>query len=110
MYSALRAANAPGAPAWSPYAIIDKEQYKAHKTTNPDKNYKEVVFIGNPESKVKHLLNAQGVAFASKITTPSSLLYIIDGSQVLDDTTQRKYRNNSPKVQIYGFGELHRKQ
>ena len=79
------------------HAIIDKEQYKAHKTTNPDKNYKEVVFIGNPESKVKHLLNAQGVAFASKITTPSSLLYIIDGSQVLDDTTQKEIQKQLAK-------------
>lgn len=59
MYSALRAANAPGEPAWSPYATIDKEQYQAHKATNTAKNYKEVVFIGNPDSKVKQLMDAQ---------------------------------------------------
>ena len=40
MYSALRAANAPGQPAWSPYAVIDKQQYDHRKTTTPSKKYK----------------------------------------------------------------------
>ena len=97
MYSALRAANAPGEPAWSPYATIDKEQYQAHKATNTAKNYKEVVFIGNPDSKVKQLMDAQGVIFASKTTIPSSLLYIVDGSEALNAATQKEIQKQLAK-------------
>ncbi|WP_455971777.1 glycoside hydrolase family 2 protein [Bacteroides congonensis] len=97
MYSALRAANAPGEPAWSPYATIDKEQYKAHEATNATGNYKEVVYVGNPDSKIKQLMDAQGVTFASKITTPSSLLYIIDGSRALDAATQKELQKQLAK-------------
>ena len=43
MYSALRAANAPGEPTWSPYAVIDKTQYEAIKSAGMIENYKEVV-------------------------------------------------------------------
>jgi len=106
MYAALRAANAPGQPAWSPYAIIDKEQYNAPKPPAAAKNYKEVVFVGSSESKVKQLMDAQGVLFASKITTPSSLLYIIDGSHTLDAATQNEMQKQIAKgadVWIWGL-------
>ena len=90
MYSALRAANAPGEPAWSPYAVINKTQYEAIKSESMIENYKEVVFIGNPTGKIKQLLDAQGVVFTSKITTPASLLYIIDASQALSANTRKE--------------------
>lgn len=41
MYDAMRAANAPGHPAWSAYADIDKKQYEA-PTATPAEKYKEV--------------------------------------------------------------------
>ena len=106
MYGALRAANAPGAPAWSPYAVIDKSQYEAHETTPITDNYKEVVFIGNPNSKVKQLLDGQGVIFTSKVTNPSSLLYIVDGSQTLDTTAKKEIQKQIAKgadIWIWGI-------
>ncbi len=53
--------------------------------------------MGNPDSKVKQLMDAQGVTFASKITTPSSLLYIIDGSRALDAATQKELQKQLAK-------------
>ena len=106
MYGALRAANAPGAPAWSPYAVIDKSQYEAHETAPVTDNYKEVVFIGNPNSKVKQLLDGQGVIFTSKVSNPSSMLYIVDGSQTLDTTTKKEMQKQIAKgadVWIWGI-------
>jgi len=94
MYSALRAANAPGEPTWSPYAVIDKTQYEAIKSAGMIENYKEVVFIGNPTGKIKQLLDAQGVVFTSKITTPVSLLYIIDASQALSANTRKEIQKH----------------
>ena len=94
MYSALRAANAPGEPTWSPYAVIDKTQYEAIKSESMIENYKEVVFIGNPTGKIKQLLDAQGVVFTSKITTPVSLLYIIDASQALSANTRKEIQKH----------------
>ena len=57
-------------------------------------NYKEVVFIGNPTGKIKQLLDAQGVVFTSKITTPASLLYIIDASQALSANTRKEIQKH----------------
>lgn len=39
-------------------------------------------------------MDAQGVIFASKTTIPSSLLYIVDGSEALNAATQKKFRSN----------------
>ena len=105
MYSALRAANAPGQPAWSPYAVIDKQQYDHRKTTTPSKKYKEVIFIGSQNSKLKQLMDAQGVIFAKKANTPSLLLYIVDGSQKLDASTKDEMQKQIAKgadVWIWG--------
>ena len=106
MYSALRAANAPGQPAWSPYAVIDKQQYDHRKTTTPSKKYKEVIFIGSQNSKLKQLMDAQGVIFAKKANTPSLLLYIVDGSQKLDASTKDEMQKQIAKgadVWIWGL-------
>ena len=59
MYDAMRAANAPGHPGWSAYADIDKKQYEA-PTATPAEKYKEVIFIGGDDSKLKGILDAQG--------------------------------------------------
>ena len=58
MYDAMRAANAPGHPAWSAYADIDKKQYEA-PTATPAEKYKEVIFIGGDDSKLKGILDAK---------------------------------------------------
>ena len=106
MYSALRAANAPGKPAWSPYAVIDKQQYDHRKATTPPKKYKEVIFIGSQNSKLKQLIDAQGVIFSKKANTPSLLLYIVDGSQKLDASTKDEIQKQIAKgadVWIWGL-------
>lgn len=88
------------------YAVIDKSQYEAHETAPVTDNYKEVVFIGNPNSKVKQLLDGQGVIFTSKVSNPSSMLYIVDGSQTLDTTTKKEMQKQIAKgadVWIWGI-------
>lgn len=86
MYEAMRAANAPEGPAWSPYAVIDKEKYEAPKTFFPEKSYKETVFVGNLDSKLKSILDAQGVEFTTKVKNPAETLFIIDGSRAMTDS------------------------
>lgn len=82
MYDAMRAANAPDAPAWSAYAEVDKKQYEATEATLAPP-YKEVVFVGDEKSKLKNTLDAQGVIWATKVTSPAQSLYIMDGTYAL---------------------------
>lgn len=106
MFGAMRTANAPGGPAWSAYATVDKSQYEAPKALAPAKNYKEVVFIGNTDSRLKQLMDAQGVKFAVKVTAPTQLLYIIDGNQPMDAATKKEVQkqiNKGADVWIWGL-------
>ncbi len=96
MYEAMRAANAPGKPAWSPYKDIKKEQ-AAVSVPQPVKQYKEVVFIGNADSKAKQIMDAQNVVFSSKITAPGQLLYIVDGSYIPNDVQKKSILQNISK-------------
>lgn len=89
MYDAMRAANAPGHPGWSAYADIDKKQYEA-PTATPAEKYKEVIFIGGDDSKLKGILDAQGVKFAAKITAPARMIYIVDGTYTLSVAEKKK--------------------
>lgn len=82
MYDAMRAANAPDAPAWSAYAEVDKKQYEATEAPLAPP-YKEVVFVGDEKSKLKNTLDAQGVIWATKVTSPAQSLYIMDGTYAL---------------------------
>ena len=89
MYAAIRAANAPGAPVWSPWAEIDKSQYAAPAPVPAAEPYEQVFFVGQPESRPKRILDAQGVQFstpakkAKKGPAPRTLL-IADGTVVPD--------------------------
>lgn len=89
MYDAMRAANAPGTPAWSPYAVIDKQKYEVSEAISPEKLYKEVVFVGEADSKLKGTLDAQGIEFTAKAKAPSDALYIVDGTRVLTPSEQK---------------------
>ncbi len=82
LYEAMRAANAPGQAAWSPYADVNKVQYNAPEAISASL-YKEVVFVGEENSKLKQILDGQGVQFAVEVTEPARVLYIIDGSRLL---------------------------
>ncbi len=79
LFAALRAANASGGPAYSDWAVIDKTKYEAPKA-NPSTPYKDVVYVGATDSKVKTIMDAQGVIWAKSLKNPSNALIIIDGS------------------------------
>lgn len=105
MYDAMRAANAPEHPAWSAYAEIDKMQYEAPAAT-PVETYKEVVFIGKENSKLKNIMDAQGVKFTAKTTLPAQMIYIIDGTYALSVMEKKSILANISKgadVWIWGL-------
>ncbi|MBD8347876.1 glycoside hydrolase family 2 protein [Dysgonomonas sp. HGC4] len=105
MYEALRAANAPGEPAWSPYK--DKPEAPSKKANlQPLKLYKEVIFIGKKGSRVKQIMDAQGVKFSAKITSPQQLLFIIDGTTTTSETEKKMLEQNIEKgadIWIWGI-------
>jgi beta-galactosidase len=82
MYDAIRAANAPDAPAWSKWATVARET-KESDVERP-KQYTSMVFIGEEGSNLKGILNRQGVIFSDRVKMPDSSLYIIDGSTALN--------------------------
>lgn len=88
LFAALRAANAPAGPAYSEWAEIDKSKYNA-PAANPAEKYKEVFFVGDNSARVKTILDAQGVIWASKLKSPSSALLIVDGSKPLSRDNEK---------------------
>ncbi|MCM1505134.1 MAG: glycoside hydrolase family 2 [Muribaculum sp.] len=79
LFSALRAANAPISASYSEWADIDKVKYEAPKA-NPPIPYSDVVYVGDSDSKVKSIMDAQGVVWATKLKNPANTLIIVDGS------------------------------
>lgn len=105
MYDAMRAANAPGGAAWSPYMHVRKESPQAI-APKPHKQYKEVVFIGKDDSPLKRILDAQNVIFSSKTSPAQELLYIIDGGSLPDDAQKKAILQNIAKgadIWIWGI-------
>ena len=92
MYEAMRAANAPQGAEWSPYAEVKKAGVKGNYT--PLKQYKEVVFVGKEDSKLKQIIEAQRVVLSSKISVPNQSIYIIDGTEVLDASVRKGMERN----------------
>lgn len=88
LFAALRAANAPAGPAYSEWAEIDKSKYNV-PAANPAEKYKEVFFVGDNSARVKTILDAQGVIWASKLKSPSSALLIVDGSKPLSRDNEK---------------------
>jgi beta-galactosidase len=105
MYDAMRAAYAPEKPTWSPY--MNKPSVENKVTDGlPLKTYKEIVFIGRDDSKLKQMMDAQGVKFSSKVTIPQQLIYIIDGSEPFTETDAKSITKNITKgadVWIWGI-------
>ena len=105
MYDAMRAVNAPKHPAWSSYAEIDKKQYEAPEAF-PSEKYKEIIFIGRKDSKLKGIMDAQGVKFSTKITAPAQMIYIVDGTYDLPAAEKKSMLVNLAKgadVWIWGL-------
>ncbi|MDR1370163.1 MAG: glycoside hydrolase family 2 [Dysgonamonadaceae bacterium] len=79
MFDAIKAANAPDAPAWSKWSAMP-EKSPAPSVTEPGKKYQELFFIGDENSSVKKLFENHGITFSVKIKTPEKTLLIIDGN------------------------------
>lgn len=105
MYDAMRAANAPGKPAWSPY--MDKPvSQKNIPDFSPVKTYKDVIYLGENNSVLKQILDAQGVRFTNKNTSPQQSIYIIDGGNMLSDAGRKSLLENIAKgadILIWGI-------
>ena len=89
MFTALRAANAPGAPAWCEWAEIDKSRYDAPAAV-PAAKYEAVAFIGPADGNVKAIFDEQGVSFSSKVKNPAKALYIVDATKALSDADKKE--------------------
>ena len=106
MYDAMRSANSPdGAPAWSPYMDSSNALQPDNYAEAPLKQYKDIVFIGEPNSKLKQILDVQRVKFATKVTAPQQLLYIVDGATLPTEAQKKALLQNITKgadVWIWG--------
>ena len=76
MFDAIRAANAPGGPAWSPWA-----ETPVPVTSGPGVNlpYDAVLCIGHKDSRLHRILEAQGVVLSAK--PKGRTLIIVDASE-----------------------------
>lgn len=87
MFDAIRAANAPDDPAWSPWVNVEKKSDEA--PANPEKKYANVLFSGAEDAALKQLFKNQGVVFSSKITKNQPAIVIADGSAPLTSVQQK---------------------
>jgi len=104
MFAALRAANASGKPAWSEWADVDKTAYYASASI-PAVFYDAVLFIGSPNSRVKSLLDEQGVIFSVKEPKSANIMCIVDASCPLSDKGRAKLsavRKNGGDIWLCG--------
>lgn len=84
MFDAMRAANAPEGPAYSPWAKVEKTQPADVKAEEP---YQKIYFIGPEDSHIKEVLDRAGVkldGYSEKKMRKSRerALFIVDASRV----------------------------
>ena len=82
MYDAIRAAFAPGGPAWTKWSRRP-EPPKA-ESPRPVREYAEVAVAGAKSEALKGILEAQGVDLTGKIENPAEALVFVDASEPLD--------------------------
>ncbi len=85
MFDAIRAANAPGASAWSPWGEVEKVAAKPADAAQRPAPFAQVVYLGDAGGKLKAALDAQGVVFAEKGAPAARALLIVDASKKLSD-------------------------
>jgi len=83
MYEAMRSANAPGEPSYSPWADAPVETVAA---ASPAKTYEKVYYVGRQDSRMKEVLDLVGVPFseynARKFAKSSErALFLVDASE-----------------------------
>jgi len=104
MFDAIRAANAPGAPAWSKWAEVSKE--KTAVNAIPQKIYTDILFFGEDNSNVKRIFMDQGVVFATNVKPANNLILLIDGEQNLTEVSKKvitEYIAKGADVWIWGI-------
>lgn len=79
MYDAVRAANAEGGPAWSPWAKAPAATLPVAAPA-PAKAHESVLCVGPANGKLRATLDAQGVIFADKVGDPAKTLVFVDAS------------------------------
>lgn len=99
MYDAMRAANGgTDEPAWSPWSEERKPAAPTgEKAIQPVKPYRDVIFIGQEDGKLKQILDAQGVEFSLRTTAPQHSLYIIDGSTLPGEAQKKALQQDLAK-------------
>ncbi len=96
LFDAMRAANAPDGPAWSPWEVVTKLEGTA--TTMADDEYERVVFVGRPDSDLRRSLDAQGVIFSEKPEKKTvRTIVIVDASEAQNYTPE-------PGADVWLFG------
>ena len=75
LYGAMRAANAPEGSAWCQWA--DKAEEQTQKAM-PAEPYRTVVYVGASDSRLRRILDAQGVVLSEKAN--GRTLYIVDAA------------------------------
>lgn len=78
MFDAIKAANAPGGPAWSPWAVMPEKPVK--EIVKAEKEYQTVLFFGAVDSPVKQVFEDHGVVFSEKMQATGHTLIIADGN------------------------------
>ena len=104
MFEAMRAANAPGKPAWSPYGEPEHKQ-KDTAVFVPTKKYTAVQFVGKNVA-IKQVLDAQGVQFAAQIKDAAHALVIVDGTTALskgDEQRLLELKRKGTDIWIWGI-------
>lgn len=96
MFDAMRAANAPEGPAWCPWSEMPGQaghDVVAGQAVTPDLigglSYDSVILLAAPESRLRHIMEAQGVVLATK--PKGRTIYIVDASekQMLPKTAEK---------------------
>ena len=104
MFDAIRAANAPEGPAWSPWMNIDKRE---EISASPNKKYTDVFFLGADDAALKQLFQNQGIVFSSKTTkVQQSAIVVVDGSASLTTEQQNKlnqYIQQGMDIWVWGL-------
>ncbi len=105
MFDAMRAANAPDGPAWSPWAETDKTAYDSPEALAPDM-YAEVLYFGYEGSSLKRMMDAQGVVFSASSRTPQKALAIVDASAIPEARaldTMRSLAEKGADIWLWGL-------
>ena len=96
LFDAMRAANAPEGSAWSPWSEKNLPEKRDAAMPEP---YRSVVYVGAPESRLKRILEAQGVVLSGK--AQGRTLYVVDpgtGAVPPDDGNDVWYWGITPET------------